>query len=123
MENEFLLKEKIKALEEKLNQAAVRKSPSGLTGLLSEDFIEFGSSGKVYSRQEVIELLMHESEGQIDLEDFNIEMLSGDVALVTYKASAYDGQTLKTIYSLRSSIWKLINDRWQLVFHQGTKIP
>jgi hypothetical protein len=26
------------------------------------------------------------------------------------------------IISLRSSIWKLNNGKWQIVFHQGTKI-
>jgi xylulose-5-phosphate/fructose-6-phosphate phosphoketolase len=45
-----------------------------------------------------------------------------DVALVTYRSvSLYpDGSKF---HSLRSSIWKIIDGRWRMAFHQGTLIP
>jgi hypothetical protein len=39
---------------------------------------------------------------------------------VTYRVIRQGTADEPPIYSLRSSIWKLIDDRWQMVFHQGT---
>jgi xylulose-5-phosphate/fructose-6-phosphate phosphoketolase len=43
-----------------------------------------------------------------------------DVALVTYRSVSPDGSKF---HSLRSSIWKIIDGRWRMAFHQGTPIP
>jgi hypothetical protein len=52
------------------------------------------------------------------LSDFDIYPLSGDVVLTTYKIFNEE----KMQYSLRSSIWKCKDTKWQMVFHQGTPI-
>jgi hypothetical protein len=52
------IKEHIKNLEEKLLHSDVRKNPEILNELLSEDFEEIGSIGKISSREEVIDWLV-----------------------------------------------------------------
>lgn len=50
------------------------------------------------------------------LTDFKVKLLASDVALTTYRVIKHKDMK----YSLRSSIWKLKEDTWQMVFHQGT---
>lgn len=106
-------------LEQKLHHPAIRNNPVELDNFLSLDFLEFGSSGIVYNRQEVIAALVSESFINIEAEDFKAHELASEVVLFTYKTkqSNSDGTTTE---ALRSSIWKLFGERWQMVFHQGT---
>jgi hypothetical protein len=110
----------LRQLEERLLQPEVRKSAQEVADLLADEFIEFGSSGRVFDKQQVIQGLQHEPMIQRSLGEFQTSILARGVILVTYRAirqSACDGETT---HSLRSSIWKLIDGRWQMVFHQGT---
>ncbi len=114
------LKEQIKELEEKLLQYEVRQSVAELSELISEDFIEFGSSGRVYSKKDVLEELPHAAAVEMKIGDFRVRSLSADVALSNYSIISRDERTGKATRSLRSSIWQLTKGRWQIVFHQGT---
>lgn len=116
METGDPLTERLKLLEKKLLHPDVRKSPRELADLLSDDFVEFGSSGRKYGKQEVITGLMREPVQQMTLADFQARVLSPNVVLVTYRVL----KSASEKFSLRSSIWRLSNDRWQIVFHQGT---
>lgn len=109
-------------LEKKLHNPRVRCSISDLENLLSTDFLEFGSSGKIYTRQEVITALVNESALKIEADNFEARELTANVVLVTYKTKLIttDG---KLVEALRSSIWKLFGEQWKMVFHQGTKLP
>jgi predicted lysophospholipase L1 biosynthesis ABC-type transport system permease subunit len=40
--------------------------------------------------------------------------------LVTYRLVVRRSDVEGEAHSLRSSIWKAINGRWQMIFHQGT---
>jgi hypothetical protein len=42
-------------LEEKLLRGETRRSPDETAALLAPDFFEFGESGTVYNRQQIIE--------------------------------------------------------------------
>jgi hypothetical protein len=95
----------LRRLEEELLNPEFRRSPDQVGALLSDDFVEFGSSGGVYNKQQVIEALEQEGPG---------------VILVTYRTIQEGGPETTQKSRLRSSIWKLIEDRWQMVFHQGT---
>jgi glyoxylase I family protein len=79
---------------------------------LTEPFIEFGWSGAVYTRQEILDL----DVGPIDatLEHFAVRPLGRDAALVTYRSNQQRGS------GNRSSIWVRRDGRWLLEFHQGT---
>lgn len=99
----------------------MRSSPKAVSELLADGFVEFGSSGKVFDKPAIIEALSNETgDLEIIVEDFTVRDLAPDVVLVTYKSKPAGSQP---VTALRSSIWKRISGRWQMVFHQGTGIP
>jgi hypothetical protein len=89
--------------------------------LLADDFVEFGSSGRVYTKKEVIETLAQESVAQYSLTQFRAIPLATCAILATYCVVRESSTGEQPAESLQSSIWKLIDGRWQLVFHQGTR--
>jgi len=107
-------------LEERLLQSDTRKSEGDVGALLADAFIEFGSSGRVYNKQESIAALLGESPSQPSLADFYARELAPGVVLATYSATKGDFTPHQTVCSLRSSIWQWIDGRWQTIFHQGT---
>lgn len=108
----------IRRLEERLLRAEVRASPEALAELLAETFVEFGSSGRVFDRPQIVELLQSEPPVPVSITDFTLTPLAEDVALVTYRA--YRQQPDGMVVSLRSSVWRWLDGRWQVIFHQGT---
>jgi RimJ/RimL family protein N-acetyltransferase len=104
----------IQQLELSLLDSSVRKSPEQLNKLIADDFLEFGSSGKIYNKKDCLE--PDEKPRKFEVSDFKVKELSKDVMLATYK-TIEDGAV-----SLRSSIWKQYGDEWQMIFHQGTKV-
>jgi hypothetical protein len=110
-------------LETSLHRRQVRNSRTAVSELLADEFLEFGSSGRVWDKTAIMALLGNETlDVQIMVEDSRAKFLAPDVALVTYVARPH-GVPAASIATLRSSIWKLLGDRWQMVFHQGTRIP
>src|SRR5262249_61518516 len=108
-------------LEIALHKREVRSSPKAVSELLADEFVEFGSSGTVYDKPAIIEALNNETtDPQITVEEFSVRDLAPDVVLVTYKSKPAGSQV---VTALRSSIWKRIGGRWQMVFHQGTRMP
>jgi len=110
------LKEHLYELEEKLLKSEVRTSPEELSSLLKDDFFEFGSSGNIWSKSD---FMGQEGAGAVNmtLSQFEMHPLSDDTVLITYRIFDED----KLEHTLRSSIWKCANGRWQMFFHQGTK--
>lgn len=105
-------------LEASLLDPAVRNSDL-VADLLDDDYVEFGSSGWTYSKQQVIDALRQEPPRDILAHDFKVRMLAPGTVLVTYRASQQAGVEINT---LRSSVWQQRNGEWKLVFHQGTRI-
>ena len=112
----YIMRNVLYQLELSLLKPEIRRSPEILDKLLAEEFIEFGSSGKIYNKQIIIETLPLAEPINGAIENFNVTELSEDVMLTTYRA-IIDG-----VESLRSSIWKNNGQEWQMVFHQGTLI-
>ena len=117
-ENERLLI----ALEVGLLDPTVRGSAAQLADIFAADFVEFGSSGRAYGKEDIIAYLLAESDAQRDVhrvaDNFKVRWLADDAAFTTYELSRTEnGNTAK---SLRTSIWKFYNERWQMIFHQGT---
>jgi hypothetical protein len=116
--NDFL------ALETALHKKHIRNSPSTVSELLADEFIEFGSSGRIFNKSTIIDVLKTEvADHQVSVEDFVVQELSATVVLIKYIAVKLSGYQEATIRSLRSSIWQLTDERWQMIFHQGTRIP
>jgi glyoxylase I family protein len=112
------IEEELHALELALLQPATRRNVDALAQLLTEDFVEVGSVGVAFTREEIIAALAQESPTQWSIENLKARLLGEGVALVTYRASRLrHGQRVD---SLRSSIWKRDAGRWRMAFHQGT---
>jgi GNAT superfamily N-acetyltransferase len=108
----------LRYLEEQLLKPEVRTSPDRVGYLLADDFIEFGSSGRIFDKRQIIEALQQEADSarRVSVADFMVRQLASDAMLVTYRATSEDRGGSR----LRSSFWKLIDGRWQMIFHQGT---
>jgi len=76
-----------------------------LTELLADEFIEFGSSGRVYSKSDLVVVLHAEKPVAQTASDFNVVSLAPDVALLTYKIRRH---TQPPMQSLRSSVWRRV---------------
>ncbi|HWB12625.1 MAG TPA: DUF4440 domain-containing protein, partial [Pirellulales bacterium] len=107
---------RLQDLELTLLRPDVRKSDR-VAELLADEFIEFGSSGSVFTKPQVMAALRAEGSVEISASQLKVHLLAPDVALVTYRARC---QGEPVVHSLRSSIWKQNQGRWQMVFHQGT---
>ena len=115
--------EKFYTLETSLHKKEVRNSKELLSGLLSEKFTEFGSSGFKYDKAYTLESLKNEQvDLEITVEDFKAHRLSADTVFVTYTTSKLDPETSTKFRSLRSSVWIVSEGKDQMYFHQGTKI-
>jgi len=114
----------LRSLEEQLLQPNTRRSADKLCNLLADDFVEFGSSGRTFDKSKIIESLRQEQQqeqsAQRSIADFSTRSLSSDTVLVTYRLVVQRGTAELQVHSIRASIWKSINGRWQMVFHQGT---
>lgn len=107
----------IYSLEEKLQQPQIRKSQEDLDILLDDGFLEIGSVGKIFNKQDVLNNLPQENDVTWAMSEFKVLLEKKDMVVVTYKACKN-----KTQFSLRTSIWKKYGDNWKMFFHQGTKI-
>ncbi len=52
--------------------------------------------------------------------DFKIEQLSDDYLLAIYKVIKHNETNENKKYTHRSSIWKYVDGKWKMYFHQGT---
>ena len=107
-----MLQDDIRSHEDQLLNPDVRASADALDRLVSDHFVEFGSSGRVYTKRDVIAQMLKAPHITVSLIDFNVLAISADVALATYRTGG----------SLRSSIWRREGSDWRIVFHQGTPI-
>lgn len=109
------LRDKIYQLELSHLDPDARRSVKKLENLLADEFIEFGSSGKIYHKNDILKWLPLESPRQFVIEDFSTLILAEDIILATYKLKS------EAVSSLRSSLWKFNGNEWKIVFHQGTR--
>jgi ribonuclease HI len=105
------------ALELELLEPATRAASERLEPLLHPEFREIGASGRRWDRAGVIDALTADPGEPWSAHEIVARRVVRDVVLVTYTARRAAGA------SLRSSLWVRENDRWQVVFHQGTPAP
>ncbi|WP_064093447.1 nuclear transport factor 2 family protein [Rossellomorea aquimaris] len=109
------LRRTIHDLELQLLNPETRSNPKKINTLLADGFFEFGSSGNIWVKKDTIS-----EEGlsirNMTMYDFDIRLLSDGVVLATYRVR----DETRHLSTLRSSIWKWIDERWQMCFHQGT---
>ncbi len=118
---EQYIHEKIYELESSLLRPEIRESFDSLDKLLADDFIEFGSSGLVYNKSDILKRLpVTTDKVEFIMSDFSIKILAENIVLTTFKTKRIINREI--LVSLRSSLWRKQDDSWQLLFHQGTKI-
>jgi hypothetical protein len=106
-------------LELTLWRADTRFDRALMDRTLAPDFMEFGRSGRRYTRDQV---LFEAEQRDIDatLHDFTTRALSTDLVQSTYVSEVRRPE--ETEWANRTSIWDRSSGRWQLRFHQGTAI-
>lgn len=106
----------LRELEESLLQPDVRKSRR-LVALIADDFLEFGTFGRVYTKEDLVALLQAESPSIQTVSNFRVSLLAPSIALLTYVIRC---EASPPSYTLRSSVWRLRGEQWQMTFHQST---
>ena len=130
--NRESLSEHLENLENFLFDPVARRDIAAVSNLLAEEFREFGSSGRIYTKLDILAELSTEQPVVISLTDFACQLTSPTTALVTYKSlSSHENRT--PTQALRSSVWVLRapartyshspseQATWQMLFHQGTR--
>jgi len=104
----------VEALERELALPDTR-SDIGRTGvLLHPEFMEIGSSGRVWTREAMMMALEEDPGHHTELEILGADRIGTGAVLLTYRSYSRSGTVL------RSSLWVMDGGRWRLRFHQGT---
>ncbi len=117
------LEAQLRELEESHLRPEIRSSPEALRSLLADDFVEIGSSGRMWDREKVITALSGETAFTAAIEQFSVKSLAPGVALTTYRLVITADGSANARLTLRSSIWVQRGGHWLLLFHQGTPVP
>jgi hypothetical protein len=97
-------------------------SPDELAELIDNEFIEIGSSAVIYDKAEVIRWLASNDQSERVGTSFKAHQLSESIILLTYISSIKDTPVADSKQAMRSSIWRLTDGQWRMVFHQGTPL-
>jgi len=114
------LKQRLIQLETALFQPAVRADKEQLQQLISDDFIEIAATGVRFDKAVVLTRLPTEAAPRIHADNFELRLLSEHCAQLLYHASLQKAGATKPSLSQRCSIWRLEQDHWRMVYHQGT---
>ncbi|MEO0425629.1 MAG: DUF4440 domain-containing protein [Pseudomonadota bacterium] len=111
----------LRELEQSLHQPEVRADTEKLKSLLHESFVEFGRSGRVFSKADILTELTTESRpSRVVSQEFALEHLAEGIALLTYRSAHVDTQGQSARHTLRATLWQRTPLGWQARFHQGT---
>ncbi len=99
------------------------ESLKSLSALLDDEFIEIGSSAKLFNKADVIEWLKSDDKSIRLGTEFAGKIISENVILLTYISNIQDTGEAPIKTALRASIWrKNSENEWKMIFHQGTPI-
>lgn len=108
----------LRRLEEGLWTPALRYDLAFQEARIAADFIEFGRSGRIYQREEVIRTEAAPFLARLPLDDLRFRVLDVNTVQLTYNSAAeYEGVVE---YARRSSLWSRGPAGWVMRFHQGT---
>jgi hypothetical protein len=110
--------DELRRLEKSLWRAETRFERDHMNEVLAPDFFEFGRSGRVYRREEILDVPAQPINVTLQLAKFAVRLIATDVALVTYVSGVIYGEV--TEVANRSSLWSRHALGWRIRFHQGT---
>jgi hypothetical protein len=105
-------------LEEAMWTAATRLDAVFQQQRFASDFFEFGRSGRIYAREQVILAGGGEINARLPLDGLQIRRLDDSTAQVTYNSHVEHDGIVE--HARRSSIWTRTDRGWVMRFHQGT---
>ena len=105
-------------------QPQVRGSVTALEVLLDPDCLEFGTSGRRFTREQIVTDLVAAGGVAFEAtaEDFEYAARAPDLVQLRY-VSVIHQECAPLRRAWRSSIWRRGSQGWRLLFHQGTLIP
>ena len=113
--------DQLRQLEESLWRAQTRFDRGYMDKILAPDFFEFGRSGRVYLREDILAVPVQEIAAVLlPLPKFEVRLIDTNVALVTYVSEVCYGN-IKELAN-RSSLWTRYSTGWRIRFHQGTAV-
>lgn len=118
------LEGKLLKREEQILNAQKRGDAESIFPLLADDFIEIGSSGRMFSKADILQALSSTTLLEFALEQAKVLRLAEGCSLLTYIAAIRRRSASQETgsRSYRSSIWVERAGNWQILFHQGTTI-
>jgi len=105
---------RLTALEHAMWADETRGDRRWMDAHLTDDFVEFGYSGRTWTRADILEQEIGAIEAS--LSGITVRAVGRDGALVTYISEQSRGA------ANRASLWHRVNGHWLLAFHQGTPI-
>jgi hypothetical protein len=105
-------------LEESMWQAATRFDLAFMEKTLAPDFLEFGRSGRIWSREQILDMAGRTIDAVLPLPDLRIRLLDADTAQLTYDSEVRIDGVVE--HAHRSSVWSRAGGGWVMRFHQGT---
>ena len=110
--------EELKKLEPIFHHPEYGTKREDFEKMTEETFWEVGASGRIYSRDYVLDVLeerlKNPQEDKWKTKDFHCLEISKNNYLLTYTLIQGDRITR------RSTIWRKYDDNWKIVYHQGT---
>lgn len=107
-------------LERTLWDPRSRNDPDVVDRLLHPDYLEVGSTGRMWTRQEILEPV---GDFTAELTDFATAEIGPGVLLVTYTSVVHELSGIDEVTEgrvKRSSLWLHSDGQWRLRYHQGT---
>lgn len=112
--------------KEKAHYAAYKQHEmSAIEALVADDFHEIGSTGRFYSKPEVLAAMADIQVLDYACEGFRVLPLDESNAIVTYVLTMKRIENGKEYANraYRSSLWRRKNGEWRIAFHQATPLP
>ncbi|TKW60875.1 MAG: DUF4440 domain-containing protein [Blastochloris viridis] len=111
----------VMSLERRLLTPEVRANREMLDLLIADDFVEVGADGRRFGKDEVLKRLPQDANVRFEATDFEARLVADNVVLITFATEKFvEGVSVRK--SLRASLWVYKRSRWQIVYHQGTRV-
>jgi hypothetical protein len=118
--------EELRSREPILHHNPTGLERSAIEARLADDFFEVGASGRIYDREQAVELVVERFERDDvgiagEVEDFRVSEIAPHTFIATYTLHTPDGHAVRT--TRRATVWSNAAGHWQVHYHQGTIVP
>ena len=106
------------ALEESMWREQSRYDIAFQEQSFASDFFEFGRSGRIYTREEIVRMGASPIKAKLPLPNLRLRPLDVNTVQITYDSEATFEGVVEHAHC--SSIWSRTPSGWVMRFHQGT---